>query len=811
MINLNFIRLFFRAQRKHPAIAGINLAGLVIGTLSALFILEYVFYERSFDSYHEKGDRVVRVAYDHYQNGELQWKTANSFYPIGQWLKAHYSEVEDWVVLVRKYNITVSYENSVGSKVFYNEAKTYYASNSLFNLFTIPLLTGGSDCLEKPNTVALSERAARRYFGTSDPIGKVLLVNNSEQYTVTAVYRDIPANSHLKSDFLFSLSTYTDPRPKLQNEWGNDMFHTYLLLAPGVDAAAFCNRAMPELIAQNYQEKVISKNIHDNFYFQPIQSIHLQSNIEYETEPPGNGRIVSLLFGFAIFLLLVAWINYVNLITAQSMERAREIGIRKVNGARRSGLLGQFMREAVWFNLISLALTAILFVLINPAFQQLVGISDFNLFADYRFWVIGLSVLCGGILLSSFYPALVISAYKPITVLKGKFRNSMQGMAIRKALLTVQFIISLVLLIGTIVTWYQARYLMEKSMGVNYRSSLVIRAPRLSGPAEERMEKLKLFKDAVAEMPGFEDCSFVSDIPGEEISNFMGGYRKGFDKSDGQAYYQIATDDHFIDFFQVKVLAGRTFHPNESYEQKTILMNKLAAKRFGYDNPEDAVGKILVNGPDREFQVVGVVDDFHYRSVKLEPMPTIITLNDSRKMYLAVRFRGMAATLPASVDKLRASYAAVFPDQPFDYLSLDDKMNFDLKPDETFAVVFSVFSGLAILVAIIGMIGLILIAISQSVKELGVRKVLGAELSDMVQVLSKQMSWQYLLASLTAVPLAWLAYRHWLSSAYTYRIELSWWYFAVPVLVLLALIASVVAVLARRVLRMNLQQALKYE
>ena len=811
-MNLNFLKIFIRNQRKHKVISAINLAGLTIGILSSLFIFEYVFFERSFDNYHEKGSRVVRVAYDHYQDGKLEWQTANSFYPIGQWLKDNYSEVEDWAVLVRKYNITVSYENVVGDKVFYNEAKTYYASNSLLNLFTLSLLEGGTKCIEQPNTVAISERAAKRYFGREDPLGKVLVINNNERYTVTAVYQNIPANSHLQSDFFFSLTTYTNPRPGLNHEWRNDLFHSYLLLVPGVDPTEFCNRAMPELIAKNYQDIVESTNIRDVYYFQPIPNIHLQSNIEYETEPPGNAKIMNILFWFAIFLLSVAWINYINLVTAQSLERAKEIGIKKINGARKISLLWQFLSEALLFNLGSLVITLGLFLLINPFFKSITNIQDFNLFQEPGFLKIGLLVFLIGIAASSIYPALVLSSYKPVAVLKGKFKNTAQGLMFRKGLITVQFIISIALLIGTLVTFQQASFLMKKEMGVDYSSTVVIRTPRTNDNTEARVNKLELFKNRATELPEVADFTFTSDIPGEEITNFLGGWRKGFDQSDIKYYYQIAVDDQYMDFFKVKLLAGRKFHKNETYEQHTLILNKLAAKRFGYENPEDAVGKILVRGRDSEWQIIGLVDDFYYRSIKLEPMPTVITLNQGRYLYMALRLHNMQGGSFASLlSKLKNDYQAIYPNQPFDYFSLDNKMMMDLKPDKTFASVFTLFSILAILVAVIGIVGLILITINQNMKELGIRKALGAELGHMSGLLSKQLLVQYILALVLAIPLSFYGYKNWFLAAYIHRIDLNWWYFALPVVLLSCVIVIVVVALARRAFRLNVREVLQYE
>lgn len=811
-MTLNYLKIFIRSLKKNKLISGINLAGLTIGILSALFIFEYVFYERSFDDYHKNGPRIFRVAYDRYQNEKLQWKTANSYYPTGRWLKENYPEVEDWAVLVRKYNITVHYENTLGDKVFNNETKTYYASTSLFNLFTIPLVEGNQKCLEQPNTVAVSKRAANRYFGTENPIGKVITVNSTEKYTVTAVYQTIPVNSHLQTDFLFSLPTFINPRQYLNTNWTNDLFHTYVMLAPGVDHVSFCRKAMTNLIAKNYKDQIDASQTRDDYYFQAVPDIHLYSNIEYETEPPGNAKTTNILFGFAIFLLIVAWINYVNLVTAQSMERAREIGIKKINGARPLRLVSQFVFEAFLFNIACLALTIVLYFLINPTFKSTIGIGDFNLFTHKGFLFFGLLIFISGIILSSLYPAFVLSSYKPIAVLKGKFKNSVQGIIFRKSLVTAQFIISIVLLIGTLVTFRQASFLMKKNMGIDYSSSLIIKAPLTTDNPETRIQKLLLFKDKSLELPEVKDFTFSSDIPGQEINNFFSGRRKGFDDNDNKAYFSIGVDNQFIDFYKVKILAGRNFHKDEAFEQQTVLMNRQAIERFGYSNPEDAVDKVIVTGNNREWVVVGVVDDFYYKSIKTAPVPTIITLNDRPKTFLTLRLNNaQTSTFASLVSRLRKDYETIFPDQPFEYFSLDDKMRLDLKPDKTFASVFSVFSGLAIFIAVIGIIGLVLITINQNLKEFGIRKALGAEFGDMSGLLSKQLMVQFIVAMIVAVPLSYYGYKNWFLNTYIHRIDLNAWLFVIPVVLMALVIFSVIFVLSVKVFRLRTAEVLQYE
>lgn len=813
-MNFSFFKAFIRNQKKHKVVSTINLVGLTIGLLSTLLIFEYVFFERSFDSYHEKGDRVVRVAYDRYQNGELQWKTATSFYPIGPWLKENYPEVEDYAILLQKYNIVVSSENASGDKVVFNEAKTYYATNSLFNLFTIPLIQGGQDCLTAPNTVIISESAAERYFGDMNPMGKMLTVSNTENYTVTGVFKDIPPNSHMQTDFLFSFQTVFDQRPGIVN-WGNDGYHNYLLLAPGVDPEEFANRAMPEMIAQNYQDGIEPRGIHDEYYFQPIRSIHLHSNIETELEAPGNASIIDILFGFAIFLLAIALINYINLTTALSLDRAREIGIRKINGALKIRLIGQFFIEAVLFYLVSLFITLLIFFLINPYFLSAASIQGFNLLTVPGFLPISLLIFLASILLSGIYPALVVSSYRPALVLKGKLKNTAQGLMLRKGLLVVQFVISIALLTGTFVTFRQASYLMEKDMGVDYHSAMAIKIPRAASfeQIELRQNQFLLFKNSVAEMPEVEDFTFTSAIPGEEIVGYTSGRRSGFDGTDGKAYYFIGVDDRYLDFFNVKMLAGRKFNPGEANVDRNIIMNKLAIERFGYPNPEDAVGKLLVNGPNEEAKstVIGVCDDFYYNSIKVEPMPTIIAINSSFP-YLCIRLDNNQADAYASIiPKLEAEYNEVYPGEPFETVSLDDKMSLDLKPDKTFASVFSVFSILPIFVAVIGIMGLTLVNITQNLKELGVRKTFGAEIKEMSGLLSKQLLVQFILSIVIAIPLSYYGYENWFLASYIHRIGLNWWFFCVPVVILIAVITFVIITLARKVTKMNLLEVLQYE
>ncbi len=811
-MNLINLRLFYRNLKRDKLISIINIIGLVTGLLSALFILEYVYYERSYDSHHANADTIYRLAYNRYDGGgKIMWETANSFFPAGGWLKDNFTEVVDQARITPKYNITISHADEAGNKVFFNETKAFYGTTSMFDVFTIPLVQGTNKGLDQPFTVAISQQAAKKYFGHENPVGKHLKVDGKEDYTVCAVYENMPTNSIIKTDFFFSMETLYHYRPELRTVWGYDYGTTYLQLRPGTDYLAFSEAAFPQMVANNYKDRLDRMNQSDVFYLQPLRDIHLTSNIEYETEPPGNGTIITILWGFSFFLLIVAWINYVNLMTARSIERAQEIGIRKVNGASRGTLIGQFLGEALLFNLLCLVLTLILFALLNPVFQSVTNIGKFNLFQNSGFIIAALLVFIIGIAASCFYPALILQSYQPVAVLKGKLKNSKDGIIFRKGLVTLQFAISVVLLCGTFVARTQANYLLEKDMGVDYHKSLVISAPRTGEEQADLFRKLLAFKDKLLQVPEVSDFTFTSDVPGKEIETWFGCRRKGYDQSDNNGYFRIAVDDRFVDFYNVKVLAGRKFRENETEEHKTILMNRKAIERAGYGSPEEAVDQIVVSG-NNELKIVGVVDDFHYKSIKSEPVPTVVTLDDDKKRFLTLKFNhGTAQNIASVLPKLEGIYRESFPDQPFEYTLLDDQVRSDLKPDKTFSFVFGLFSVLAILIAVIGILGLILITIGQRMKEIGIRKALGSELIDVSRLLLKEVAAQVVLAVLVAIPLAWYGYQHWFLESYIHRINLNFWMFSLPVLFLFAIIFLVVHLIAARAFRMNLSEVLQNE
>ena len=810
-MSFNSLKIFFRNIKRNKIVSLINITGLVLGITSTVLILEYVFYERSYDSFHKKADNIYRVVYNRYRGETLLWKTANSFYPTGKFMKTNFQEVTNYFNLIRNYNIEVSRTDEKGTKTSFFEEKTYYVSTSVFNILTLPLIKGSDSCLSAPNTVVLSEKAVKKYFGSEDPIGKIIKVNNRDIYTITGVFKDIPANSHIRTDLLFSFTTIIDRSPQLMNNWYYDYNYTYLQLARGTDFKCFEKKAFTTMIKNNYQDILKPNNERDEYYLQPVRSIHLHSAIEYEAEPPGNGRGVSILFGFSIFFLIIAWINYINLVTARSVERAKEIGIKKINGTPDKLLIFQFISEAFIFNLICLLISIVLILLLNPLFKQLTGIEILNLVFDLKFWLIALLVFISGVLISSIYPAFVLTSFQPLKVIKGKYTNSRDGLLFRKMLVTFQLFVSISLLIGTGIIYKQVNYLMQKDIGYKYNSTIILKAPRTNEDQTVYQNKILLFRESLERNPEVKGFTFISDAPCQEINNWFACYRKGFDSSTENAYFRTDIDYEFIRFFGIRLLAGRDFTIEDKQDQTKLIINMKALNRLGYKTPEDAVGQFVKDGPDREYQIIGVVDDFNYYSTKVEAVPTIFTQRDDSKLYAAIKYNGDRLTIQPLINKIKPEYNRIFPGSAFEYLLLEDSMENVIKPDRTFALVFGVFSILAIIIGIIGILGLTIITINQNVKQLGIRKVLGADLLSLFGILSKRLIWEFVIAVVIAVPLSVYVYEKWVLNSYFYHIHLNWTYFVYPVIILVLVLFIVTISMAFWIFRINPVEALRYE
>lgn len=806
---MNTLKLLFRDTKRRRAVSIINITGLVLGITSTILILGYVFYEKSYDAYHHDADDIYRIQYDRYREETLLWKTANSFYPCAPYLKDRFPEVENYFNLARHHNIEIFITDSKGEKKSFFEEKTYMASSSIIDILDIPMVSGDSHSLDEPNTVIISEKISQKYFGDMDPLGKGIKVNNQDEYVITGVYKKLPENTHLKSDLFFSFATFLSRNPWITNNWGYDLLHSYVKLKPGTDYKAFGKKAFPQMISDNYANALAVNSERDEYYLQPIKDIHLYSSVEYETEPPGNGAGVNVLLGFAIFFLIIAWINYVNLVTARSIERAKEGGVKKVCGCSKLMLIRQFITEAFAFNLFCILISAVLISLLIPLYRNMTGIEDLGTVLNAKFYVIIVIVMLAGIFLSSLYPAFVLSSFREIDVLKGNFKNSKRGVGLRKALVTFQIFLSLVLLIGTGVVYKQVKYLTSKDIGYSYQSVLVVKAPNTNEDKSVYSNKLEVLKERLLTNPDIKGFTVTSDIPGKEIDNFFGCYKKGDDPGSGNGYYRTDIDPEYIGFFKAKLLAGRDFTELDRQSGDKLIVNIKAMHRIGYDDPNEAIGKIVI-ADNKEYTIIGVMDDMNYFSVKSEPMPTIFTVSDWSQKYLALKYDS-STDLHTIISDVEASFNVVFPNNIPDYYILEDKVAATTKTDRVFALIFGIASFLAIVISIIGIMGLIIITINQNLKSLGIRKVLGANLATTYLFLWRLFYKQFIIASLVALPVAYYGFTRWVLEKYIYHVSISPLQLVLPVIVILLILMVVILVFSKRAFSLKMANILKME
>jgi putative ABC transport system permease protein len=803
--------VFIRNSQKQKGIGLIKMLGLVTGMLSTILIMEYVLYERSFDKGH--GEDVYRVAYNRYGEEGLMWKTANFFPAAGPYLKQTWPEVEDYVTLRRNYNITFSCTDASGYRKIFNEPKSYYGTSSFFSVFRIPVTKGSGSSLNEPRTIALSERATQKYFGNTDPIGQSLIMNEKDTFTVTTVYQTLPQNMHFQIDFLLSWQTVIAKKPETLTNWSGDNGHTYIKLKPGTDYKEFEAKACTKMIQDNYADQQIASGERDEIFLQPVRSIHLHSNLEYEPEPTGNSKAVSILFYFSIFLLIIAWINYINIENAKAIERAKEIGIKKTNGSTQWMLIRQFISEAVVFNLFCYAVTIFLYILINPIYKKTVGIAPDVLVTDAVFWGVFSLIVILGVAVSSAYPAWVLSSFRPIEVLRGHFEHSKHSLVMRKGLVTLQFILSILLITGTLVTYEQVHYLMSKDMGVNIHSKLVVKAPAKGKLGDNYFPKMNVLLERLKQNPTVTNWTYTSDIPGQEILGWFSCYPKGSRPEDKNDYFGIHSDADFQSCFDIKLLAGRSFRSDDKIESNYMLMNKTALKRIGYKTPEEAVGKVVLYGSkEEEWTIIGVYDDFHYRSIKVDAVPTCFTLQEKQRRYVVLKFNAESTSQQESLNRFaQKAYEEVFPGLPYDSFYLEDFMKEDLRTDKTFVAVFGLFSVLALIIALIGITGLLLIFTFQNIKDFGVRKVLGAEKEHLFLYFFKQFYWQLLMAILIAIPLGWIGLNSWLTQNYVSHIELKPHHFLISIVIIVSTLALVMYRMAAKTYRMNVIDVINYE
>ncbi|HXB93170.1 MAG TPA: ABC transporter permease [Puia sp.] len=776
----NHWQLAFRNLAKRKGYSALNILGLTIGITCCLLIFQYVAYERSYDKFPQDASQIVRLRLDAWQKGKLAWQSATVYPAIAPTMKKDFPEVEDYCRLIDANFLLTNDENHTKIK----EDKGYFADPSALNMLGVRLQKGNpATALDGPNKIVLSAATAKKYFGNENPLGKRLTVRDGTPLSVevTGVFDEYPANSHLILHHLLSYATLDqkialggDSTRPAETAWGWYDFYAYLKLRPGTDLRqlqsklpAFCDR----YINTEDRKKI---NVHDDLFLIPLTDIHLYSNYNQEAEVNGNGRAVGFLFMIAFFIILIAWVNYTNLATARSLERAKEVGVRKVLGAARRDLIFQFLTESFLLNFLSLLIALVAAWLLTPSFNRLIGSDADVSFSLPFYYCLGFGGLfLAGAFISGAYPALVLSGYHPITVLKGLFKNSNKGLVLRKGLIVGQFAISVILIAGTILVYQQVQFMRRQQLGVNINQTLVLSGANSLTDSVYK-DVFQPFKSALLQMPSIKSVTTSSNVMGQEIYWTNGVSRVGDVGKVNVTMYIMAIDYDFLPSYDLKLVAGRNFSPSYRTDEKAILLNEKATSLFGFNSAQDAIGEKIKRGRD-SLTVVGVVTNYHHQGLQKAINPQLILLNPNARNYYSVKLTG--DNLPQTIVSIHKDWDRYFPNDPFEYFFLDESFGEQYKADQRFGSVFGMFASLAILIACFGLLGLSAYNVLQRTKEIGIRKVLGASVRQLIFLLSREFLYLVLISLVIAIPLTWWVMHNWLQD-FAYRIAIEWWVFA---------------------------------
>ncbi|MFA0960195.1 ABC transporter permease [Roseivirga sp. BDSF3-8] len=782
----NYFRSAIRNLGKNKFYSLINIFGLAVGIAGFLLIAQYVYFELSYDRFHENAEQIYRVQLNQYRNGELSLASAENYPGAGPALKEEIPEVLNYTRLYNmgfKNNIIISNEDAPNGPIKFKMDKFLYADSSFFNVFSFPLIKGDPEAaLAKPKTAVVSESYAKKFFGDEDPIGQVLRLRdddfNDESCMVTGVFKDIPQNSHLKFDVLFSYQTLYSrgdwARERYDLTWDRKDFYTYILVEEGTDPAYLATKFSD--IINKYSPGLEERQRRDEFVLQPLEDIHLYSDLVEEAEANGNAKVVYISLLIGIFILIIAYINYINLSTARAMERSREVGVRKAIGAIKTQLVKQFLFESLLINFFAIIVSIILMNLVLPLFNELTGLG----FSYGEFWGQGwlylliFGLLLIGTILSGLYPALVLSSFKPTSVLKGALTKSKHGIRLRQGLVVFQFAAAIVLVAGTAIVYQQMQFVLEKDLGFNMERTLVLERPSVRprdwAAQENSMDQ---FKTELLRNSAIENVSGVNFVMGNP-RNFKVNLRKyGASEDEMQPVRVNGVDFNYFEMFEIDVLAGRTFSEKYSNDMDTsLILNESAAKLLGFESAKAAAGETIVlsaGGQNYPMIVVGVVNDFHQSSLKESVEPLVFSVSSFLSEYYTLKVK--EENLPQTLAYVEDTWRKVFPGNPFSYFFLDDYFNRQYQNDKRFSKIVQVFAVLAFFIGGLGLLGLSAFTAQQRTKEIGIRKVLGASVTSIVLLLSRDFIKLILLSIALAIPVAYFLMDDWLNS-YANRIQI---------------------------------------
>lgn len=795
----SYLKIALRNVLKLKVHSLINIAGLAIGMACFILIMLWVQDELSFDKFHEKAGRIYRLCTSADFGSPQTWAFAPV--PAAPAMKEEFPEVINTVRFDYPYSGPVEY----GEKLIQEEG-ICFADNSIFEVFSFPFISGDPrTALTTAYSVVITHDMAAKYFGAEDPLGKIIKIYGGE-FAVTGVVENIPNNSHFKFNMARSLETLMKDNREQMEMWFNIQYYTYLLLDKNSDIKQF-EQKLPAFVEKHFGEALKQSGGKLELFLQPLTDIHLHSKLDGELSTGGDITNVYLFSAIAAFIILIACVNFINLSTARSVARSREVGIRKTLGANRGQLIRQFLGEAVVLSLIALVIAYILVEIALPHFNTLAG-RQVSLHLDWSTnlaVLVGLALLVG--ILAGGYPALFLSSYQPVKTLKGAFGQGFSRAPLRSVLVMAQFIISIALICGTITIYGQLYYVKHKNLGFNKEHVLI-----LSGLTTRLRATLPTIKEELRAMPDVQNVAAVSFIPGRGMRLTVAS-PEGFPEDQPVTMSILDIDDDYLKTMGIELVEGRNFSADMPTDRtESILINETATRILGWDHPlgKSIAGAIVTDSGivGLERKIIGVVRDFHQSSLHKKIEPMIIGQNVSQ--FRALTLRIAPRDIPATLGKIEQKWKEFDPHLPFNYYFLDEAFDGRYRAEQRLGAITLIFSLLAVFIACLGLFGMSAYAAEQRTKEIGIRKVFGATVAGIVGLLSRKVLVLVLLANVVAWPMAYYALDRWLQN-FAYRIDFSLWHFLLAAAIALLVTLVTVSFQALKAALANPVKSLRYE
>lgn len=797
----NYLTIALRNFRRQPIYTLLNIAGLTLGIAAALLILLFITEESRFDTYHQQADRIFRISSDITEpDNAFKWAVTQS--PLAMQLKEDYPEVEQYVRFIPNGRTNLQYKDN-----FFFEEKVFLVDSTVMDIFSFDFITGdAAKALIEPNSIALSESVADRIFGKNNPMGEVLITPSGRKYNVTGVYRDMPQHSHLIANALISSNTIPGLGNPTAGAWGGFSLYTYVLLKEGTDPDNFAAK-LPEVV-KNYVAVIFDEfNIKVKYELIPLTDIHLKSDFEGEPEPLGEISFLYIFGAVALFMILLACINYMNLSTARATKRAMEVGVRKVLGSERKQLIWQFMVESLLFTLVAIVLSFLLVLIVLPIFNNTFNLSLNRALLFSKPVLLGALGLIGltGVLAGS-YPAFYLSAFQPITVLKGQLSRGSGNPILRKVLVAVQFAVTLFMIVGTGVIYDQMSYLRNKDLGFDKEHVLTF---NLQGRAAR--EKYPVIRERLLQNPKILKAATASSTLGEGTGKQLMNVENGEGVMEQYGVDNYAVDFDFFSTMNIEFVAGRDYSGEFGADSTlSVIVNESMVERMGWDDP---IGRRVQFGPVDTLpmaKVIGVVKDFHQRSL-YDPIESLLFRPRFNNQEVHVRLAPQdPESLRATIAYVNDQWREVFPNTPFEFDFVDAAFMELYEADQVRARIFTLFSVLMILVACLGLLGLASFTAEQRTKEIGVRRILGAKTGDIVYLLTRNFVVLVAIATIPAFIAAFYFMNQWLGT-FSYHTQMNFWLYGLAFVAVALITLMTTSYHALKAAKGNPVEALRYE